>query len=277
MKRKQQENGCIPPKKKLKSKYVSQLNMDVSSVTKHTEFSSTMSRIAKKFTSDDTETELTTRLPLSILTSPVSAVPTITTESLLTMSTIGEKITSDWKITELKTRPPLPALESSTSITSTITTTTTTTTTEITSTSTSTNTSTNTSPTITSSLQTGTTSLSEKSLKSKSRLNKSKGNKLDTNKKHYKKSRKNKMKNKQDKVLIIMLGTNKNHRTASYIDSKYCQALNYVIKDYLPDSWVGYLVIKYKVPLITYINDNKNDKAFQDWVTNCQYFRDKND
>ena len=260
----------MPPKKKLKSKYVSQLNMDVSSVTRHAAFSSTMSEFAKKFTADDMKTDLTTRLSLPTLTSPLPAVPTTTIESLSTMSTIGEKIMSDWKNTELKTRPPLPALGSSTSTTSTITTTTTT---EITSTSTSTNTS----PTITSSLQTGTTCLNEKSLKSKSHSNESKGNELHTNKKHSKKLCKNKRKNKQDNILIIMLGTNKNHRTVSDVDFKYCQALNYVNKDYLPDSWVGYVVIKYKVPLITYINDNKNDKAFQDWVKNCQYFRHKND
>ena len=96
------------------------------------------------------------------------------------------------------------------------------------------------------------------------------------NKKQSKKSLSNNKRNKQDKLLIIILGTKKKHRAPSVVDGKYCKELNHVIKDYLPDSWVGYIVINRKLPLTTYINDNKMDAPFQDWIKNCEYFRDKN-
>ena len=97
------------------------------------------------------------------------------------------------------------------------------------------------------------------------------------NKKHSKKSACNDKRNKQDKLLIIILGTNKKPRATSAVDGKYCKELNHVIKDYLPDSWVGYIVVNRKVPLTTYINDNKVDAPFQEWIKNCEYFKDKND
>ena len=195
------ENAYMRPKKKLKSKHISELNMDISTIT-------------------------------------------TVSQSLSMISRTPQTLKPICKITKVKGRPDLPILSVSPPTPKT----------------------TPTTSTISSSSQTKTTSLMT-----------SKGKSLNENKKHSKKSNNKKKHNKQNKLLIIMLGTNKNCQSISAVDSKYCEALNYVNKDYLPDSWVGYLVIRHKVSLTTYINDNKNDKSFQDWVMQCQYFRDKTD
>ena len=192
--------------------------------------------------------KLKSKRVIQLLNVDASTLGPVTQSSSLisTASTSVTGLTSVTKLTELKGRPPLPRLDCDAA-----TTTTTTTASQI-----------NVFIGKSNNLTSFVPSLDEKSLEiPKCDLDKSKVNLLSSNK--GKSSKSKKRNKKQDTFLIIILGTNKTRQSISSVDSEYCESLNCTNKDYASDSWVGFLVIDHKVPFTTYINDNKEDKAFQ--------------
>ena len=79
------------------------------------------------------------------------------------------------------------------------------------------------------------------------------------------------------KLLVFLLGTNKNKNKASDVDLQWCKSMNYVPKDYPYNSWVGYVTVRKKKAFTQYINDNKHDQAFYTWCRNTKYFKSKQD
>ena len=77
------------------------------------------------------------------------------------------------------------------------------------------------------------------------------------------------------KLLVILLGTNKNKKKASEVDLQWCTSMEYEPKDYAYNSWVGYLTVRKKKEFTQYINDNKHDNSFYTWCKNSKYFKSR--